>query len=73
MVVTAAIYMLGRVSYVQHFMKDDVFDDILWNTAGIERSAYRNVVVGGIVMTEYPVRLSRRPGKDGLWDRAGEV
>ena len=72
-VVAAAVDVFGRVGDVEHFVKDDVFDDVSGNVTRIERPADRDVIVCRVVMAEDAIGFFRGPGEDGFWDRVAKI
>lgn len=72
-IVAAAVDVFGRVMDVEHFVKDDVFDHVFWHRQGIERTADRNVVVCGVMMTEDAKCLTCRPREHGFGDRFAKI
>lgn len=60
--VSTAVYDLGRVIDVEHFVEDDVFHDELRDRCRVERFADHDGFVGRVVVAENAISLSGRPG-----------
>lgn len=72
-VVSAAVDMLSRVGDVEHFVEDDVLDDVSGHVERIERSAYGDVVMRRVVMAENTICFARGPRQDRFFDRVAKI
>src|SRR6266705_2139236 len=72
-IIAPAIDYSGGMLNVQHFVKDDVFDEPRGNIARIQGLADRNGFVRGVVMAEDAAGLPLRPGERRLCDLPVEV
>ena len=59
MIVPSAVVMNCRVMDVQHFVEDDVLDDVARHVRCVKRLAYDDRRVRRVMMCEDPVRLLR--------------
>ena len=72
-VVAAAVDVFGRVVDVEHFVKDDVFDDVSRHIDGVKRPADGDVVVRCVVVAEDAVGFLGRPRQHRFWDRVAKI
>ena len=73
MVVASSVVVDRGVLYVEHFMEDDVLDDIFGHLTRIERPTYNDRFMCSVVVAQDAIRLPDRPGEDGLWDPPAEI
>src|SRR5258706_11616649 len=72
-VIAPAVNYASRMFDMQHFVKDNVFDEPLRNFAGIQDLTNRDRVMGGVMMTQNASSSPSRPGQHRLFDLTAKI
>lgn len=72
-VITSAIVMNGWMRDMQHLVEEHVLNYEPRHRCRIKRAAYRDRVVGGVVMAQDVIALSRRPGQRGFFQTPAKI
>ena len=72
-IVAAAVDMFCRVMDVEHFVIDDVFDDVTRRFRRVQRYADGDMVVGRVVVAEDAVGLFGGPRQCWFGDRVAKI
>ena len=72
-IVPAPVVVNGRMVDVQHFVKDDIFDDVSRHIRRVERTADDDRVVRRIMMPQNAVSVPGRPRKHWFFNASAEI